>query len=561
MQELFCRVLEMSLMGSFCICVVMFVRLLLIKCGRKYAYYLWMVVFLNLLVPVTIQGRFSLIPKQAAELSVETDAQTGRLLLTGNFGAGYGDENSGNSAEKNSALQAADSNNGAQLIQQAKTEYKKGRNISSSILLIIWWSGLSLIVICNTVHVILFQRKISSDKWVHWDGKRRIAEVKGLSTPFLWGIVRPIIFLPVGLEKEEREFITMHESCHRRRGDSCIKLLAFGAVAVHWFNPTVWAAWLLFCHDMEISCDEKVLACAGRDIRSQYAQSLLRYTARQSGYLVAPAAFGAPAAKARIKNILYFHKHRKIYGWVAGMITIGTVFGLTIRPTAMEQMPDMSGYINNGMDEVLAAVSEIRGRAESRESAVASDTWRREGYVEASITRINNSLYFTQGLREEEELDGLAQRALQELYDLTGFQTESCVYSCSDMGTFFFANTQEDLIHSRIFYRRDFGEKEGYGDTITCMDMVSAKRVGFSDVQQLDGSGGIEEMGEDELAVWFLQHSSIYQGEEIIAAEPSPDLEAVRIITADGRFYEVTLDMANQAVCSIFGPYPQGSSH
>ncbi|MDE7435767.1 MAG: M56 family metallopeptidase [Lachnospiraceae bacterium] len=558
MQELFCRVLEMSLMGCFCICVVLLIRLLLIKCGRKYAYYLWMVIFLNLLVPVTIRGRFSLIPKQAAEISVEMDAQTGGLLLTGNSSAGDEDKDEGSLAE---TKKQAEGTPQPENIRQMETEYKKDRNVSSSILLIIWLSGLSMIVIYNMVHVVLCKRKISSDKWVHWDDKQRIAEVNGLPTPFLWGIVRPIIFLPTGLEKEEREFITMHERCHRRRGDSYIKLLAFAAVAVHWFNPAVWAAWILFCRDMEISCDEEVLASAGRDIRSQYAQSLLRYAARQSGYLVAPAAFGTPSARTRIENILHFHKHGKIRGWAAGMITIGAVFGLTIHPMAIEQIPDVSGYIDNGMDEVLEAVSKINERTESEESVIAPDAWHREGYVEAAVTHINESLYFTPGLRGEDELDSLAQKALQELYDLTGFQTESCVYSCCDIGMFFFAKTEEDLRHDRIFYRRDFGEKEGYGDGITCMDIASARRFWFSDVQQLDIPGNIEEMEEDELAIWFLQRSSIYQGEEIMATEPSPDLDAIRIVTADGSFYEVTLDMPIQAVRSIFGPYPKGYSH
>lgn len=568
MQELFCRLLEMSLRGVFCIGVAVLIRLLLVRLGRKYAYYLWAVVFLNLIVPVTIQGKFSLIPKQAAEVSVEVNAETGRLSLAGSAIPLLTDP--AEETEEISGGRRMEERRYPDHSRKARKESGYGGTISVRFLLDIWILGLAAILLFNVVHIVRMKRQISPDRRVYLDDREGIAEVRGLAAPFLWGILRPVILLPAGLEETERALIIMHESCHRKRRDPLFKLAAFGVAAVHWFNPAVWIAWMLFCRDMEISCDEAILAGAGRETRSRYAQSILRYAAMQNGYLVTPPTFGEPSAKMRVKNALQYREHGPVSGWVAGSIMIMAVLGLTVHPAGPEVMSELSEYVDdivirnsdvakavgNGIREVLAAAVWPDFAEDQLEE------WHREGYVEAAVTHVPLPLYYTPGLWDQNELDNLAQRALQELYDLTGFQVESCVYGCSDLGTFFFAKTEEDLIRSRNFYMRSYGEKEGYGsNTIPCMDIVNARRVWFSDVQQLEIPDGIESMGEEELAVWFLKNSSLYQGEEIVDTELAPELAAVRIIAEDGSFYEVALDMPIQAVSSIYGPYPEGASH
>ena len=155
-----------------------------------------------------------------------------------------------------------------------------------------------------------------------------------------------------------------------------------------------------------------------------------------------------------------------------------------------------------------------------------------------------------------------AQKALQELYELTGYRVESCVYTSTDNGGYCFAKNPDDMEHGRTFYSRYFKD-ESYEQSIPSMDMSSARRVWYSDVQQLLKPENADQMTNGELAIWFLQRSGIYQGEEIagtgLVFETEPEL--IKVIMADRTFYEVQVDREIQAVSRIYGPYPEGFEH
>lgn len=95
-----------------------------------------------------------------------------------------------------------------------------------------------------------------------------------MKTPFVLGLINPKIYLPVGLSKEEQNYILIHEQTHIHRKDHIIKTLAFLIVSIHWFNPLVWIAFILMSTDMELSCDERVLKVMNEDIKSLM---LIRY--------------------------------------------------------------------------------------------------------------------------------------------------------------------------------------------------------------------------------------------------------------------------------------------
>lgn len=575
------RILEMSLVGSYCILLLLPVRWLLKKRERRYVYYLWFVGFLNLMVPFSLQGRVSLIPKQVAGFSIIQQIEKPEPVLQAKEEASPDKQDS--LMEHEEGRQNIDSGKEGTESSQLEESSKKFQNHvmgiwkkaafyagtlwrnQADLLSIIWFMGLSAILLFHAVYVPRLKKQISSDKWTCWDPEKRIAEVEGLSSPFLWGFLHPIIFLPANLDDQERKYIIAHENFHRKRKDSIVKMVFFLITAVHWFNPVVWMAWALFCGDMEVSCDEAVLADTREDIKKQYAQSLLKYAASQNGYLMAPLTFGEPSVKTRIKSVLRFRKRNALMTGVTGAVVALMAIGLIVRPIEAEGISmggEQGGFLGKEIYNIdPIPLEEFQVKADTKASY---EMQHRDGYVNASVTHILwKDDYFTPGLRTEEELDALAQQALRDLYDLTGFRVESCVYQCTDIGDFYFARTPEDLKHSRIFYDRFFGEKEGYErGNISSMYIVSARRIWFSDVQQLDVPENVKTMEDGELAAWFLRRSAVYQGEELSGmTEQGYEEGNFKVFAVDGSFYEVTLDRKIDAVRDIYGPYPAGFEH
>lgn len=854
------RVLEMSLVGSYSILLVLAVRALLSGCERKYSYWLWLVVFLKLCIPFSIHGRFSLIPGQLSGVGGKTafDAENGTGNGEGNGAEsiagngtteetksiskeakGTGKEGAGSGAQNRFQTAAGGEIRGA-VFETAGDKLLAGlhalwRN-SASVLETIWLAGIAGIFLFNLRHVWRIKKAVAPIYWDSWDAGRRIAEVEGLPAPFLWGMLRPVILLPTGLDSEERKYIAAHEMCHRRRRDPAVKAAVFCVAALHWFNPLVWLAWACFCRDMEISCDEAVLSRAKGNIKKQYARSLLKYAAKQNGYLITPLTFGEPSVKQRIKKVLRFRKRNAPAAAVAGICVLVVALGLIVRPdengaaqgTLAARLLQHVGlgseredivwqyYVETGEDgtaqagiyrydsksaesTLVAAGSFIRqqedeaalyvsrredayiyfdcvhkedGRMETNltgqaveaeqitafyadenyilygagqyegsmglfrgafysfdrgsgaltekkptdadrftvvqdhvyyqrywnqgegenqlcradytfsdeeqvgeelhfilwnpengsllvqkgdlpgalvwvdpdgenervfleASALSWDTepydklrfqdvrmegedifavaelwgyreemqetygWRdslirwaslriradgsgfevleegteepesgelsadsqvrhREGYQKAELTlaAFHPPLPDATGLQDQERREALAQQAIRELYDLTGFLVESCVYAYAGNGTFWFGKTEDDIDRSRIFYTRTYGEAQGF-DAVAYMSFADAGRVWYSDVQQLDVPVNAAGMDNGDLAVWFLERCAVYQGEEIAGTRQmtEADPELIQVLLADGGFYEVKLDRQVNAACDICGPF------
>ena len=127
-----------------------------------------------------------------------------------------------------------------------------------------------------------------------------------MQTPFVLGLIRPKIYLPAGLNDDERDYILLHEQIHIRRKDHIIKMLAFFVLCIHWFNPLVWVAYLIMSIDMELSCDERVLKDMNEEIKKPYANSLLSLATGRHILNGSPIAFGEGNVKRRIINVLNY---------------------------------------------------------------------------------------------------------------------------------------------------------------------------------------------------------------------------------------------------------------
>ena len=173
----------------------------------------------------------------------------------------------------------------------------------------IWILGIIALLVYSLVSVLILKKQLKNARLID----NNIYEAKNLKTPFMLGVIRPKIYLPVGLDDTERSYILLHEQTHIRRTDHIIKIIAFLVLSVHWFNPLVWIAFMLMNTDMELSCDEKVLKEMNEDIKKPYANSLLSLAAGRHILNGSPLAFGEGNVKRRIKNVL---SYKKFSSWV-----------------------------------------------------------------------------------------------------------------------------------------------------------------------------------------------------------------------------------------------------
>jgi len=138
-------------------------------------------------------------------------------------------------------------------------------------------------------------------------------------SPFILGIVRPKIYLPSGITREQMLCILAHEQAHVERLDHCLKPFCWLLLSVYWFHPLVWIAYMLFCRDLELAGDEKVVGGMDLDGRKAYSHALLACSLQRKMIFSYPLAFGEIGVRERVKGILHY---RKPAGWLAAVAVL-----------------------------------------------------------------------------------------------------------------------------------------------------------------------------------------------------------------------------------------------
>jgi len=310
MSELFLTVLNMSLTASYVILFVMLVRLLLKKAPKVISYILWGVVAFRLIIPFSFESMFSLIPRNANAVPIPHDIiyqQTPQI---------------------NSRIEAVDPFVSQSLPAPTAGASANPFQIYVEIGAYIWVFGIIALLVYSLVSILILKRQLKSAQLI----EKNIFQVHNLQTPFVLGLVRPKIYLPVGLSKEEQNYILIHEQTHIHRKDHIIKIIAFLIVSIHWFNPLVWIAFVLMSTDMELSCDERVLKVMDEDIKKPYANTLLSLATGRHILNGSPLAFGEGNVKGRIKNVLNYRKPGFWIIFFSIIIVAAVAIGLAANP-------------------------------------------------------------------------------------------------------------------------------------------------------------------------------------------------------------------------------------
>ena len=304
-EQIFIHILNMSLTGSVIILAMLIVRLCLGKAPRIFSYTLWAVVLFRLLCPVSFSADISLLGILEKNASTE-----GRME--------YIPENIGYQTEPQVSLPVPG-------VSDALNASLPAGNPAASVNPLqiwlffgawIWILGIAAMLIYSICSLLRLRKKLK--KASHEGGN--IYRMPGHGTPFVYGLIRPRIYLSQALDPEEERYMLLHEQIHIRRRDPLFRMLAYLALCLHWFNPFVWLAFFLSEQDMEMSCDEAVIRRLGNSVKKEYSASLLALASGHRMVKGLPIAFGEGDTKNRIEHVLQYRKPARILAAAAAVV-------------------------------------------------------------------------------------------------------------------------------------------------------------------------------------------------------------------------------------------------
>jgi len=341
MQDIFLGVLDRSISTGIVILAVLLVRLFLRKAPKVFSYALWAVVLFRLLVPFSIEGSVSLIPREAKyipqEHAMEEYGQVAPIQAASAAARAVGDVLNGGVGRIRVRLESGGTDSQGNIWY----DYADARHSQVWLLFFgyVWPVGMGVMLICCVLSFFRLRRRLVGAVPL----ERSVWLADHVASPFVIGVFRPRIYLPSSLAEGEREYIILHERYHIRRLDHVVRLLASAALCIHWFNPLVWTAFVLSGRDMEMSCDEAVLARLGECIRGEYAASLLESAAGRRMFPGMPPAFGGDV-KGRIRNLMRWKKP-KVWLSVSLSVLLAVVcVFLLLDPAAGQAVPLGADY-------------------------------------------------------------------------------------------------------------------------------------------------------------------------------------------------------------------------
>ena len=300
MDDVFLKLVNLSISASWLILAVLVLRGVLKKAPKWVMPLLWGVVALRLVCLFSIESALSLIPS-AETIPSEIVTETREPVLY---------EQATLDIVTNPTLPSAAEVPVGVSRQQAQVDF----NIYS----VLWLAGMAALLVHALVSAGKLKRKLATAILL----RDNIYESEFVDSPFVFGVVKPNIYLPMHMDEETAAYVIAHERAHLARRDHWWKVLGYLVLALHWFNPLVWVAYILFCRDIELACDEKVVKGLDGAARADYSQALLSCAAPKRAVAACPLAFGEGNIKTRVKSALHY---KKPAFWVAAAAVLAVV--------------------------------------------------------------------------------------------------------------------------------------------------------------------------------------------------------------------------------------------
>lgn len=334
MADVFIKTLNMGIAASWLILAVVVLRVILKRAPKRFRLLLWAVVGLRLVLPVSIESALSLVP------STQTLPENVMYAAAPELNTGIAALNDAINPAFTAAFapEPAASANPLQVLLPVAS--------------VIWLAGAAAMLLWALVSWLRLRRRVAEA--VRLEGN--MFESERVASPFVLGLIRPRIYLPFGLDEGAREQVLTHERAHIARGDHVIKPLGWLILAVYWYNPLVWLAYALFCRDIELACDERVIRRLPVSGRADYSQALLDLSRPHHGVGACPLAFGESAVKGRVKSVLTYKRPAFWLIMLAALLCIGAAVCFLTDPKAEADGSGPSDAPDYGIPITVTAV-------------------------------------------------------------------------------------------------------------------------------------------------------------------------------------------------------------
>ena len=329
MREIFLDVFNAGIAAGWIAAAIIVLRLILKRVPGYIYCILWNIVLIRLILPVKgifPRTRFSFIPSDMTVFRGD-----------GNVSFAF---NTGFSGVDRALNERADN----RLFEGITVEMGYYDKITM-ILSVIWIAAAICLLVYGIVCYVKLRQSIK-EAVLYKDNVYRCESAAG--SPFILGVIRPRIYLGYGICGEDEELILAHEKAHLARRDNLVKLLWCVVLCIYWFNPLIWAAYILMCRDMERACDEKVLSGRGADVRKAYAEALLACASGKRHTMAYPAAFSETDVKSRIKNVMSFRKPGKAVTAACVVLTAVFALGFLTNPVLAASDEEVYSYYPAG---------------------------------------------------------------------------------------------------------------------------------------------------------------------------------------------------------------------
>ncbi len=321
MENIWGYIVEATIFGSVTGLIILLIKTLLKnKINKRYAYLLWIILVIKLIIPFGPESNISLFNSIPINSNMENILSSNRGQLENNdvklddinsnsnasqtndyieADNNTNEVNSTNSTSKDNYSSKEDNENvgqSNQVINNTASTPIVGTNKDklSTILSFVWLFGFIFAIVTHMAIYIYFIKDLKKSSTLKYERLEKILKKCKLqlninkniqvivhdkiNSPSLVGMFKVNIILPehlINLSEEELNHIFLHELCHYKNKDNYIDNLLGVLQCVHWFNPLIYYYFKKMRNDMEIACDERVLSVLNEDEHNKYGITML----------------------------------------------------------------------------------------------------------------------------------------------------------------------------------------------------------------------------------------------------------------------------------------------